>query len=110
MKVGLQQVSEVVTKAIEQARERPDEDATELHNEIVGQLSAVDEAEGPDERVKKAAHDRLHAAATGIDELGDVPERPLVNAVVGVGLAILANGEDAETFYAAFLQGGSHGA
>lgn len=106
----MQQVSEAVTAAIAAARERPDEDAVELHNEIVGQLAPAGESSGPDERVKKAAHDRLHAAATGIDALGDVPEAPGVNAMIGIGLALLSNGEDAEAFYAAFVQGSSHAA
>lgn len=116
MKFDLQQVSEAVEEALGAARREPERDITEIRDAVITRTTdrfEDDQAETPGVdagAVKMAAHRRLHAAAESIDAEGAVPHAAQVNATIGVGLALLANGEDAETFYAAFLQGGHHGA
>jgi hypothetical protein len=112
VKVDLRHVSAVVGEAVDAARGDETLDRADIVNAMVGRLGEEAEPDRPtvDPAVKKAAHDHLHAAATQLNDEGDVPGNALARAMVGVGLAILANGEDAETFYASFLAGGSHGA
>ena len=97
MRVELSQASAAVQEAIDGARQNPDIEAADIVNEVIAKLGgeAVHDAE-----TKKAAEHRLQLAADGIDALGEVPEAPAVNAMIGIGLAILAGGQDAEVFFA----------
>lgn len=110
MKVDLKLVAGAIQEAIDAARQSPDEEPADIVNAIIGRIGVVaaeDEGQA-DPAVKKAAHDRLHTAASQLAEAGDTPQTPLVNAIIGVGLALLANGEDAESFYAIFSEGQAH--
>jgi len=105
MKVELAEISGALQEAIDAARMDPEGEDSDITNHIMGKLG--EHAEREVERRKEAEH-RLKLAAKGIDALGETPEAPNVNALIGIGLALLANGEDAEFFYAGFA--GSNGA
>lgn len=98
MKVDLDRVAAAVRESAETAREMPEAEVPSIVNSIVGRLGDHIEQEP---EVKKAAHDHLHAAAGQLKLEGDTEQAPLVNALIGIGLALLANGEDAEAHYAA---------
>jgi hypothetical protein len=111
VKVELGLVAGVIGEAVDAARNAPEEDRADIVNALVGRLGEEAEPDrvSADPEIKKAAHEHLHAAADQIRDEGDVPGNALAKAMIGVGLAILANGEDAETFYAVFAAGSSHG-
>jgi hypothetical protein len=99
VKVELKDVAAAVETAVASAREFPDEEASTIVNEIVGGLDetagAINEPEA-----SKLAIDYLHRSAGDIEALGETPTAPLVFALIGVGFALIANGQDAEAFYA----------
>lgn len=107
MNLSKQDLAGIIGTAVDEARENSELAAADIVNSVFAR--AVEQA-GSDmaevnPEVKAAAHSRLHAAAAGADELGDTPDKPMINALIGVGLALLANGEDAETFYSFFIAG-----
>lgn len=106
-----QQVAGAIGIAVDEARENPELEAADIVNSVLARVieDAGDQSETSPE-VKKAAHQRLHAAAAQADELGEGAERAQINALIGIGLALLANGEDAEMFYSVFLAGQAHNA
>jgi hypothetical protein len=106
-----QKLAGAIGIAVDEARENPSLEAADIVNSVFARV--VEEVgDGPETspEVKKAAHSRLHAAASLADSLGEGHERAQVNALIGIGLALLANGEDAEMFYSIFLEGRQHNA
>lgn len=106
MKVELSDVAEAIKDAATSAREMPEAEIATIVNETVAGLKVDDGID--QEEVKAAAHRHLHAAADQIRDLGETREKPMVNALIGIGLALLANGEDSEAFFAAMLEGAPH--
>lgn len=110
MKVDLETVAAAMQEAVDGARMHPDQEAAAVVNAVMERFgdSIEVELEG-DSQAKTSAHKRLHAAADQLRDQGMPESAPLVNALIGIGLAILANGEDAEAFYAVFAAGSKHG-
>ncbi len=90
--VALKDVAAAVERAVESARERPDEEVATIVNEAIAELGA------PPAQVEfaKRAEDFLSASAQKLDDMGDHPQAPLVGSLVGIGYALLAGGENVE--------------
>jgi len=112
VKLTKQKLAGAIGIAVDEARENPSLEAADIVNSVFARVveEVGDDEPASNDEVKQAAHKRLHAAADQLQELGDTAEKPLVNALIGIGLALLANGEDAELFYAFFLAGKEHSA
>lgn len=102
MKAELSEVSAAIQKAVHTAREMPEAEVATIVTEAVAGLEVDDEMDQA--QIKAAAHRHLHAAADQIREMGETREKPMVNALIGIGLALLANGEDAEAYYSFMVQ------
>ena len=95
MRIDKQALAGAIGQAVDEAREDPSLDAADIVNSVFARTVEGAESDEPDPKVKKAAHDRLHAAAEMQAALGENDSAPMVNALIGIGLALLSNGEEA---------------
>jgi hypothetical protein len=88
--------AEALKEAVERAREDPDLDVQVLVQQL------LDEEPVPAENNRRQAIELIQAAEGFAKRLGEDKDAMLTVAICGVGYALLANGEDAEFFYAMF--------
>ena len=93
---------EALLDAITTARSEPDRAAEEIVADIA---SGVRIAEPKTVEVRQRAEEALFAAKQGADELGEHPDVATLDALIGIGYALLAMGQDAEVFFSLFANG-----
>lgn len=95
-------------EAVEAARNDPERDREEIVADIAGRL---DPSTGPakqlDVDLRKRAEEALGSAKAQADDLGEHPDVASLDAMIGIGYAILAVGADAEVFFAMFAERGA---
>lgn len=96
MRADLAKIAEVMSDAIAQARHSD----TQIDDLVADAIFRLEGEELEVERhFRKEAVHWLKRAASLTDDLGAHDSVPMLSAVIGVGCALLANGEDAEVFY-----------
>lgn len=97
--IDLKVAAAAIVDAIDEARQHPELERIDIVNEAMAKLG---EGHASDAQTRQSAQERLAMAMQRNDALGDYDNAALVDAVAGVGLAILALGADAEVFFAMF--------
>lgn len=100
--IDLLAIRAALEDAIDAGRENPERDQGVIASELMKALGAK---HGQDAESFKTAKERLAMAAQRNDALEDYNGAAIVDAVIGVGHAILAMGADAEVFFSMFANG-----
>jgi hypothetical protein len=101
--IDLEKINGAVEEAAVALKEDPDAEIGAVVNAVMAKLGGG-YADATLEH-RKSAEDRLAMATQRTDAMGDHDNAALVDAVIGIGQAILSIGSDAEVFFAMFGNG-----
>lgn len=102
--IDLKKMAAVIEEAAIALKEDPDLEVSTIVNEVMGHLGAGHGDGGND--LRKKAEERLAMAVQRNDELEDWPGAASVDAMAGIGYALLSVGLDAEVFFSMFAPDG----
>lgn len=88
----------ILGRAIDAAREDPDRDREEIVASLAPELERVAGARG-EVHLRKLAEEALGSAKRQADDLGEHPSVATLDAMIGIGYALLSMGQDAEVFF-----------